>query len=335
MKILVTGSTGFIGAALCKALVNQGHSVRAFHRSTSTLKLLEGLPVEHVVGDLTATPSVDEAMQGMDVVFHAAAHLGNRRTQSGRMYAVTVEGTRAVLNAARRAGVQRVVHTSSVAALGMPERPGSTGVMDENHSWNYRADYWPYGYAKHLAEMEVQKAVAQGLDAVIVNPAYVLGAGDIYRQTDSIIVQVARQRIPGSVDGGMNIVSLEDVVDGHLAALQSGRCGQRYILGGHNMTHSTLLQIIAQVCGVNIPQVVWPSGLMRAACGPLTLLESFINMPLAAGMLRQAGYFFYYSTRRARLGLGLGQPRPIEEAVQQAYDWFVASGAIPAPAGKS
>lgn len=330
MKVLVTGSTGFIGAALCKALLEAGHGVRAFHRSTSTLKLLENLPVEHAIGDLTRAESVDEAVQGMEVVFHVAAQLGGRREQAGRMYAVTVEGTRAVLTAARRAGVRRVVHTSSIAALGVPERFGANypSLMDENHTWNYRADYWPYGYAKYLAEMEVQKAVAQGLDAVIVNPSYVIGAGDIYRQTDALMVKVAQRRIPGAVDGGLNVVSLDDVITGHLAALARGRSGERYILGGHNMTHALLLQKMAAVAGVSIPQTIFPAGLLRALSAPIGWVEPFLNLPISADLMHQAGYYFYCDTRRATTSLGLLPPRPIEEALQQAYDWFVASGAI-------
>ena len=187
MKILVTGSTGFIGAALCRALVMRGHSVRAFHRPTSNLLLLNDLPVEHVLGDMTQPETIQAAMQGMEAVFHTAATLGGGgRDLAGRMYTVTVEGTRTILRFAREAGVQRVVLTSSVAALGVPERfphgemHAPVPVMNENHTWNLRPDYWPYGYAKYLAELEVQRAVAGGQDAVIVNPTVVFGAGDIY-----------------------------------------------------------------------------------------------------------------------------------------------------------
>lgn len=330
MKILVTGSTGFIGAAICKALIENGHTVRAFHRSSSTLKLLEGLPVEHVLGDLTQTSSLDAAVQGVEVVFHAAAMLGNRREHAGRMYAVTVEGTRALLTAARRAGVRRVVHTSSVAALGVPERyaRGTPSLMNENHSWNYRADHWPYGYSKHLAEMEVQRAVAQGLDVVIVNPSVVIGPGDIYRQTTSLVVRVANHRLPGVVEGGLNVVALSDVVQGHLAALERGKSGERYILGGHNMTHAVLVQKIAQAAGVSAPVMIFPAGLLRAISQPVGWIESFLDLPVEASLLRLAGQYLYYDTRRAQTVLGLPSPRPIEEAIEEALAWFTTNGAI-------
>lgn len=333
MKVLVTGSTGFIGGALCRALLEAGHTVRAFHRPTSTLKLLEGLPVEHAIGDLTHAESLTEAMQGMQVVFHAAAQLGNPREQAGRMYSVTVEGTRSVLEAARRAGVERVVHTSSVAALGVPEQFGKPvpALMDENHTWNYRADYWPYGYAKYLAELEVQAAVAQGMDIVIVNPSYVIGPGDVYRQTNSMVVQVARGRLPGAVEGGLNAVGLRDVITGHLAALERGRSGERYILGGQNLTHALLLQKIAGVVGVHFPKVVYPAWLLRLLSTPVRWIEAFANLPVSADLLHQAGYYFYYDTHRATAALGLQPPRPIEESIRLACEWFTANGAIPRP----
>lgn len=328
MKILVTGSTGFIGSSLCRALCAQGHQVFAFHRPTSTLRMLEDLPVEHLLGDLTRPETVADAVEGKDVVFHAAALLGGE--QSGRMYAVTVEGTRTVLQAALLAGVQRVVHTSSVAALGVPEYGLSHALpLDENHAWNFRPDYWPYGYAKHLAETEVQKAVAQGLDAVIVNPSVVFGSGDVYRQSSSMIVKTARRRLPALVEGGSNIVHIDDVVEGHLAALERGRCGERYILGGENLTHTQLLQQIAAMTGTNLPAVVLPASIARRLVLPLRLAQPFLDLPLSFRSFYLAGYQFFYNTARARETLGVPLARPAQQALQDAYDWFVSVGAIP------
>ncbi|MBE0687601.1 MAG: NAD-dependent epimerase/dehydratase family protein, partial [Anaerolineaceae bacterium] len=175
MKALVTGSTGFIGGALCVALVEKGFSVRAFHRSSSNHALIKDLPVEHFIGDLTQPTSLEAAMQGVDVVFHTAALLGNTK-QPAEHYAITVNGTRVVMEAALKHGIQRLVHTSSIAALGVPSSPSELNplerspILTENSTFNIRGDYWPYGYAKYLAEMEIQKAVAQGLDVVITNP---------------------------------------------------------------------------------------------------------------------------------------------------------------------
>jgi dihydroflavonol-4-reductase len=323
LNVLVTGSTGFIGSQLCRALVERGHTVRAFHRATSNLRMIADLPLEHAVGDLTRPETIQPALQGIEVVFHTAAQLGG--DEPGRMYTVTVEGTRTVLQAALEAGVRRVVHTSSVAALGVPEEVSGSALsrpIDEAHTWNFRPDYWPYGYAKYLAELEVQKAVTSGLDVVIVNPTVVFGAGDNYRQDSSIVMQAARHKVNFLVVGGLNAVHIADVVEGHLAALASGRCGERYILGGVNLTHQELIRKIAAIVGVPVPILVLPGGLLRAAARPMRLLQPFLELPVSASDLHLAGYHFYFDTRKAQVELGLQPPRPIEDALLEAYSWF-------------
>ncbi len=332
MKVLVTGSTGFLGAALCRALVERGDDVRAFHRPTSTLRMLADLPVEHALGDLTQSETIAAAMQGVDVVFHAAALMGSR--QSGRQYAVTVEGTRAVLRAALEAGVKRLVHTSSVASLGVPEIsrdrrvPFAAVLMNEEKTWNYRPDYWPYGYAKYLAELEVQKSVLEGLDAVIVNPSLVFGPGDVYRQTNSTIVQVAKQRVRVLTEGGCNVIHLADVVAGHLAALERGRRGERYILGAENLTHEALVRKIAAIANVAPPTTILPGSLVRSFAGVAGLLENILPLPISAELLHLAGYSFYYDSSKAQIDLGLGPFRSADEALADAYTWFKETGAL-------
>lgn len=323
MRVLVTGSTGFIGAHLCRGLLEQGHQVRAFHRSSSSLRLLEGLEVEHAIGDLTLPDSLQSAMEGVEAVFHAAAWMGGNE-QPGKLYAVTVEGTRAVLNAARKAGVRRLVHTSSVAALGVPEL-GQSGMLNENHTWNFRPDHYAYGYAKYLAELEVQKAVALGLDAVIVNPSVVFGAGDVYRQASSIVAQVAHRKVRVSVEGGINAVHVADVVAGEIAALERGRTGQRYILGGENLTYAALLKTIASAAGVPAPTSVLPAGIVRAFSGFAGGLQRYLDLPVAAETLHLAGYYFYYDLRKAQVELELAPPRPVRQAVEEAYRWFTGA----------
>jgi dihydroflavonol-4-reductase len=329
VKILVTGSTGFIGANLCRGLLRQGHEVVAFHRPNSNLRLLEHLPVSHCTGDLTQPNTIHEAMRDVNVVFHAAAWMGGAN-QAGREYAVTVEGTRILLAEARRAGVLRVVHTSSVAALGVPDSgptrdtldPADVPLVNENHTWNYRPEHWSYAYAKYLAEIEVQKAVAAGQDIVIVNPTYVIGPGDIYRQSNSLIVRLNQKSLRFSVEGGVNAVHIDDIVDGHISAMQRGKKGERYILGGENLTHTRFLTLIAEVVGSTPPTTVLPGWLVRAAVNPLQLLQSFFDLPVSAQLFRQAGKFFYYDIRKSQVELGLGEPRPLLEAVQSAFAWF-------------
>jgi dihydroflavonol-4-reductase len=329
MNILVTGSTGFIGARLCRDLIEHGHIVRAFHRATSSQRLIADLPVEHILGDLTQPETVQAAMQGIEVVFHTAAQFGGSgRDESGRMYTVNVEGTRSIMQAALENGVRRVVHTSSVAALGVPERsPGgiktaSIPFLDENHTWNFRPDYWPYGYAKYLAELEAQKAVVQGLDVVIVNPTIVFGSGDIYRQDRSIIMQVAARKVNVLVEGGLNAVHIQDVIDGHLAALECGRMGERYILGGENLSIVDLIRKITATVGGSVPNLVLPGELVSSLAGLVAPLEAFLDLPVNASDLRLAGLNFYYDTRKAQVELGLLPPRPLTEAISEAYEWF-------------
>ena len=333
MKALVTGSTGFIGAQLCRELVAKGHQVRAFHRPNSNQQMLQGLAVEHVTGDLSKPETLRAAAEGMEVIFHVAAMLGSRG-DLGRMYTVTVEGTRAVLNAARDAGVQRVVHTSSAAALGIPEQAGSHEpepvLLDEAHTWNAKTRLWPYAYAKYLAELEVQKAVFLGLDVVIVNPTMVYGAGDVHRQGSSVIVQMARQKIPAYVRGGMNLVHIQDVVDGHLAALEFGSTGERYILGGQNMTHETMLKMIASIVGKPAPPLMMPTWLLRAAAKPAVALKGMIPLPVQPEVLALAGLYFYFDTSKAQQVLHLEPPRPVMDALREAYAWFQSVGALPA-----
>jgi len=323
VKVLVTGSSGFVGSNLCRALIAQGHQVRAFHRPTSMLRLLDGLPVEHVIGDLTQPEGLPSAMEGVDAVFHAAAWMGGH-DQPGRQYAVTVEGTRSVLQAARKAGVARVVHTSSVAALGIPRNgpDPSSALMNENHAWNYRPDYYPYGYAKYLAEQEVQKFVASGLDVVIVNPTLVFGPGDLYRQSASIITQVAERRVSAAIEGGINCVHIDDVVAGHLAAFECGKTGERYILGGENLTHLQMLQMIASVVKAPPPNLVLPTWLVRSMAVPAQWFQTFLNLPIDAALLRLSGFYFFYDLSKASNELGLVSHHPVQQAFEDAFAWF-------------
>ncbi|MFZ5809173.1 MAG: NAD-dependent epimerase/dehydratase family protein [Chloroflexota bacterium] len=330
MRALVTGATGFIGSNLCRALLEGGFSVRAFHRPTSNLSVLKDLEVETVVGDIRDTSTLQKAMQGVQVVFHCAAQLGNT-TKLAYMEDVTVGGTCNLLQAALDSSVQRIVHTSSVAALGVPPfiRSKTPFIMDETHTWNYLPELWMYGYTKYLAELEVQKAVAKGLDAVIVNPSVVLGAGDIHRVSGNIIVYLAQHSLPVAVEGGSNIVHIADVVEGHLAALKAGKTGERYILGGENITHFELLSRIAKIIRVSPPKWILPSRLIRGLAAVYAPLGKVIPLPISPSLLRFAGLHFYYHTQKARSELHLPPPLPIDDAIRQCYDWYLDQGVIP------
>ncbi|MBN1536342.1 MAG: NAD-dependent epimerase/dehydratase family protein [Anaerolineales bacterium] len=329
MLALVTGSTGFIGSHICQALVTQGTQVRAFHRPGSPLTLLEGLPVEHAVGDLTDAASLESAMQGVDVVFHAAAQLGSHKNPD-QIYNITVQGTRHVLEAAFHAKVKRIVHTSSVAALGVPPQKhlNSPYLLDERYTWNFKPEWWRYGYAKYLAELEVQSAVAKGLDAVIVNPTIVLGAGDINRISGDIVIHVAKRHIPVSIEGGLNAIHINDVARGHLAALERGRCGERNILGNQNMTHHEFLSAIASVASVAPPLIKLPIWVLPFLVYPLSLGHTFFHLPLAGSDLHRAGCNFYYDTRKAQNELGLTDMLPVRQAIEETLAWYKKTGIL-------
>lgn len=327
--ILVTGSTGFVGSHLCRVLMERGERVRAFHRPSSPLDALEGLDLEHAVGDVTQPETLEAALDGVEVVYHAAAQMGGV-SDPRQSYAVTVGGTRNLLTAAMRAGVRRVVHTSSVAALGVPDTAarGEPIRMDEHHTWNYDPDWWIYGHAKYRAELAVQQAVGEGLDVVIVNPTRVLGGGDLNRVNGSLVIMVARGRIPFAPPGGLNAVHIEDVTRGHLAALEHGRTGERYILGGENMLYSRFLALIAEVAGVRAPRFVLPAIVMRLMAWPISLMRGRIQLPVRGEMLRKAGYYFYYSIEKAERELGWHPKRSAREAIAEAYAWYRKQGAV-------
>jgi dihydroflavonol-4-reductase len=331
MIALVTGSTGFIGAQLCRTLCEQGIQVRAFHRPSSNTLLLDGLPVEHVIGDITQPETYTSSLKNIDVLFHTAAVL-NSREGAEKLTTSNVLSTKTLLQAALKQGVKRVVYTSSVAALGVPElRSGQSNshtLINESHTWNFIPDHWQYGYSKYLAEIEVQYAVCQGLDAVIVNPSVVMGAGNINRLINSPIVLVATCRLPATVPAGMNIVHVDDVTRGHLAAWQKGKTGERYILGAHNIDLAVLLEEIALLTGGRAPKITIPVPLARNLAGMVKIMQKVVPFPLDTNLLHLAGYYFYYDTEKAQRELGLPAPLSLESAIMDSYRWFQKMGTV-------
>jgi len=312
--------------------------VRAFHRETSSLDLIRDLDVEHVTGDVTQPQTLAEAFRGVDVVFHAASKVDYWRGSNG-MYPITVGGTRNVFLAALDAGVQRVVYTSSVASLGVPDLAGIAGnpsdlpppLMDETHSWNYKPRWWRYGHAKHLAEKEAQMAVGRGLDVVIVNPSMVLGPGDAHRISGEIVIQVARGIVRFGIPGGMNAIHVDDVTRGHLLALERGRTGERYILGGENNTYLGFIQAASRVARVRPPRCSLPIWMLRPLASPLDLLCQLLPMPFNGDLLRFAGRYLYYDTQKARQTLGFQAEKSVEEALRETYVWYLSRGMVPLP----
>ncbi|MCH8276057.1 MAG: NAD-dependent epimerase/dehydratase family protein [Bacteroidetes bacterium] len=255
MKTLVTGTTGFLGATLTRRLVQEGVSVRGLRRASSTLDLL-GDAARHV--DWTETDILDVdglelAFQGVSRVFHCAAFMGfeGKRSKS-KLYSVNVQGTANVVNAALSVGVDRLVHTSSIAALGRSEN--DSGCLDETTEWRPSPMNTGYAESKHLAELEIQRGIAEGLDAVIVNPSLVMGVGRTGENTMLIIETIRKGRLPFVPGGGTNVVDVLDVVDGLLRAMERGETGRRYILAGQNMMWKEFAIAVAVALGVSPPR---------------------------------------------------------------------------------
>ena len=325
MKLaLVTGATGFVGANLVAALTQTGWRVRVLHRSSSRLHALDGLTFEPALGDVLDRDSVQRALEGCQVVYHAAGVADYWRSSRERMFQVNVEGTRHVMAAALAGGVPRVVHTSSAAALGIPPlgRPAT-----EAQTWNVSPNRFPYGHSKHLAELVVQEYVAQGLPAVIVNPTVILGPRDVNLGSDSLIVGVYKRQLPFVLPGGVNVIGVADVAAGHLLAAARGRVGERYLLGGQNVSVPAFARLIGEVIGVPAPTLVLP----RVSVAPLAALTGLASrvspwpLPVTADLIRLGAEPFYFDPSKAIRELGLPQT-PLRQVVQEAFDWLVIQG---------
>ena len=325
-RALVTGSTGFLGANLVEALNRHGIPVRAFHRKTSRLDALEGLEYEEAIGDVLDTQSLMDAMEGCDVVFHVAAVADYWRRGPEWLYKINVEGTRNVLEAAIRMRISRVVYTSSVAALGVPER-GTLG--NENMQFNIPPKWFPYGHSKHLAELEVQKAIVRGLDAVIVNPGVIIGPRDINRISGSILIQAARQGIPVYTDGGVNVIAVQDVAEGEIAAAERGRKGERYILGNENLTHLEMFLMVCDIVGCKPPAFKLPRWLLRGI-GKLLVaanVDAKNLLPIDRSQMLLSTEYLFFDNTKARTELGLPHT-PVKEAFLQTYKWYKSQNVI-------
>ena len=324
MKAFVTGGTGFIGANLLRLLLQQGYTVRSLVRPTSRLDHFHGLDVEIVTGDLNDS-HLSELMQGCQVLFHLAAHYSLWQKDRELLYKYNVLGTRNILAAARRAQIERVVYTSSVAAIGV----GATGaVVDESYQSPVEKLIGDYKKSKFFAEQEAVKAVNLGQDIVIVNPTAPIGPWDLKpTPTGDLIVRFLRRQMPVYVDTGLNFVDVRDVAWGHLLALERGKRGDRYILGHQNLTLKELLDLLAEVTGLNAPKQTVPLWL------PLTVawVEERILAPLGKQPsvpldgVRMSQQRMYYDASKAVRELGLPQSS-IQVALRDAVNCFRANG---------
>lgn len=327
MQTAITGASGLVGGNLAAALRQAGHEVVATRRPSSKVGHLDDLDLRWVDADLSSTEALARAFDGAEVVFHCAAAVSVRRVPPPWMVDANVTGTQRVIDACRQAGVRRLVHCSSTVAVGVSEddRP-----IDETAPWNLPAHGLDDAYAvtKHDSEQLVHAAVREGLDAVIVNPGYMFGPRDVRPSSGRLILEVVHGRIPGMTTGSNCFVDVRDVATSMVAAAERGRRGERYILGGTNLSYVEVFGLIAQVAGVRPPRFTLPRGLAMAA-GLLGDLhealsdgEPFLNRSTVAWGY-EPGFRFDSAKARAELG---HRARPVEEGVRAALDWFAAHG---------
>ena len=314
-RVLLTGATGLIGSHVARLLIQRGDDVRVTVRASSNVDALAGLDVEEVRADILDRRAIRRALRGVERVFHAAG-TANLALSRARTFAVNVEGTRIVLEEALRARVERVVYTSSVAAIG-PAPKGSTA--DETQFWDAGRYGIPYLDAKHEAEVEVLRLVARGLPTVIVNPTYVLGPGDPGRSSTVLVRRFLRQQIPVYVDGTVNIVAVEDVAKGHLLADEVGRVGERYILGNRNFTLDRLFADLGRLSGVEPPALKLPA---TAALALATASEWIPgSAPATAAELRAASLRWAFRNTKAKRELGW-TTSPHEDCLEDTIEWY-------------
>jgi dihydroflavonol-4-reductase len=327
MRALVTGATGFVGAAVARALGTAGWQVRALVRGDSNRGNLLKLAVEVAEGDLADVASLERALDGCTALFHAAAdyRLGARNPES--LYLTNVEGTRNILHAARRCGVARIVYTSSVATIGIPS-DGSPGEERTPVALSHMIGH--YKRSKYLAEEVVRDAARMGMSVVIVNPSTPVGPGDIKpTPTGQLVLDAASGRMPAYVDTGLNIVHVDDVAAGHLAAHERGRAGERYILGGEDMTLRTILAQIAQLVGRKPPRIRLPYAVVL----PIAYVaEGFAAVTGRSGRVtlegvRMSRKRMYFSSGKAVSELGY-RWRPPLVAFADAVRWFRENGRL-------
>ena len=312
---LVTGGSGFIGSHVVRALAERGDELRLLARRRSRLEHLDGVEFERAAGDVTDRRSVRQAMEGVGRVFHVAGTTSMRPQDRRRVFEINVKGTRVVLEEALAAGVERVVHTSTVSAIGAA-RPGRT--LDESNSFEIGHLGIPYINSKHEAEVEALRLAAHGLPVVIVNPTFVLGPDDPKVTSMGLIKRFLLRSIPAYVEGGLNVVDVRDVARGHLLADEKGQVADRYLLAGRNFTLDRLFADLARISGIDPPRVKLPAPIVLAGVEAATWAR--LPLPTFPDEVRAATLWFTARNTKARRELGFA-PRPHEETLDDAVRW--------------
>jgi dihydroflavonol-4-reductase len=315
-KTLVTGGAGFIGSHLVRALAGRGDDLRLLLRKTTRTDHLDDLEFERATGDITDRRALRRALREVDRVFHAAGRTSMRRSDRDAVFRVNVVGSRTVFEEALRAGVERVVYTSSVSAVGTASRGGTA---DESTSFNLGHLGIGYINSKHEAEVQGLRLAAKGLPIVFVNPSFVFGPDNPTRTSMGLVRRFLLGRVPAYVEGALNVVDVRDVAAGHLLADQRGEVGERYILGGRNFTLDRLFADLSRLSGV-APPVKLPVSMVLAS---IELAERLgLPAPSSRDEVRSGALWWTYRNTKARKELGF-EPRPHEETLGDAVAWQV------------
>jgi dihydroflavonol-4-reductase len=322
MKALVTGATGFIGAAVARALIGAGIEVRVLVRPDSDPRNLRDLMVERVHGDLRDRESLQRALTGCRQLYHVAAHYALWAKDPAIFYDINVNGTRMLLEAARDAGTERIVYTSTIGAIGLPSN-GGVGTEQTPVSLSQMAGH--YKRSKYLAEQEVLTLAQAGLPVVIVNPSAPVGAGDVKpTPTGQMIVDFMKGRMWAYIETGMNLIDVDDVAIGHLRAMERGRIGERYILGHQNLTLREIFTLLSRLTGIPAPRLKLPwQAILPLAYANRWFADYISRQPPRIPLegVRMAKYHMHYDCSKAVRELDLPQT-PAEVALQKAVTWF-------------
>jgi dihydroflavonol-4-reductase len=328
MTIFVTGATGFVGSHVARQLVAAGRAVRVLVRPGSNLQSLADLSVERVDGDLRDASSVARAMEGIRQVFHVAADYRLWARNPSEIYESNVEGTRRIFEAAAREGVERIVYTSTVATIAVPDH-GNALPNEETHA-TLGQMIGHYKRSKFLAELEATKAAAAGVPVIIVNPTTPVGPGDWKpTPTGRIIVDFLNGKMPAYVDTGLNVADVEDVAAGHLLAAERGRIGERYILGGRNMTLKQILNALSAITGRPAPRVRLPHAVALAAGYADEWFSRLIGREprIPVEGVKMSRHRMFVASDKAERELGY-KPGAVEAALERAVRWYETHGYV-------
>ena len=326
MLAFVTGATGFLGSHVARVLAEQGARLRLLVRTTSDLRNIADLNAEQVVGDLRDPASIEKSLSGCDALFHVAADYRLWVRDPEQMYRSNVEGTRGLIEAARKQGVRRIVYTSSVATMGF----SSNGTLaDESSPVSLDDMIGPYKRSKFMAEQVAFEAARSGVDVVVVNPTTPIGEGDLKpTPTGRIVVDFLKRKFPAYVDTGLNLVDATECAQGHIQALEKGRAGQRYILGAENLTLKQILDRLAAITGLPSPRVKLPY-VFALAAGVVdeTVTGRILGREPRATIdaVRMGRKKMFVTSAKAERELGW-RPSSVDGALRRSVEWFRAHG---------